>query len=135
MIVRLRFRKYAARLYEYFIGAAAFLWRRLMFRTTFIAITGSAGKSTATACLGSILSAHFPTNWRPGGRSSRLSRIVLSTRFRHRFTVLEVGSDAPGSLRSAAWFIAPDVVVELSVLSLHSNAFPTIEDVAHGPRR
>ncbi len=115
---------------ERLVTAAAFVWRRLMFRTTFIAITGSAGKSTATACLASILSAHAPTNWLPGGRNSRTLRILLNTRFRHRFTVIEAGSDAPGSMRRAAGLIAPDVVVVLQVLSIHSNVFPTIEDVA-----
>jgi len=129
---RRRFGKRVVFLAEYFVSAAAFVWRRLMFRTTFIAITGSVGKSTATACLGSILSAHFPTNWRPGGPNTRtvLSRIVLSTRFRHRFTVIEVGTRAPGALRRAAWMIAPDVVVVLRVLNIHSNAFPTIDDMA-----
>jgi len=116
---------------EYLASAAALVWRRLMFRTTFIAITGSAGKSTAAACLGSVLSAHFPTNWRPGGRNTRsvLSRIVLNTRFRHRFTVIEVGTRAPGALRRAAWMIAPDVVVVLRVLRVHSDAFPTLDDM------
>jgi UDP-N-acetylmuramoyl-tripeptide--D-alanyl-D-alanine ligase len=119
------------RLAPYVFSAAAFVWRRLMFRTTFIAITGSAGKSTATACLGSILSAHFPTNWQPGGRNDRtvLARIILSTRFRHRFTVIEVGTRAPGALRRAAWMIAPDVVVMLRVLQIHSNVFPSLPDV------
>jgi UDP-N-acetylmuramoyl-tripeptide--D-alanyl-D-alanine ligase len=110
--------------------AAAFLWRRLMFRTTFIAITGSAGKSTTTACLASILSSHAPTNWLPGGRNSLTVRILLNTRWRHRFAVIEAGSNTPGELRRAARLIAPDVVVMLRVLSIHSNVFPTIEAVA-----
>jgi len=114
------------------LSALAFLWRRVMFRTTFIAITGSVGKTTATACLGSILSAYAPTNWEPGGGNNRttLSRLVLRTRFRHRFTVIEVGTRAPGALRRAAWMIAPDIAVVLRVLNVHSNAFPTIEEMA-----
>jgi len=116
----------------YLLSACAFLWRRLMFRTTFIAISGSVGKSTATAALGAILSAHFPTNWTPGGGNNQrvLAETILRTRFRHRFTVIEVGTKAPGALRRAAWMIAPDVVVMLRVLNVHSNAFPTIEDMA-----
>ncbi len=103
-----------------------------MFRTTFIAITGSVGKSTATAALGSILSQHFPTNWSPGARNDRhaLAETILRTRFRHRFTVIEVGTRAPGALRRAAWVIAPDIVVMLRVLNVHSNAFPDAEAVA-----
>jgi UDP-N-acetylmuramoyl-tripeptide--D-alanyl-D-alanine ligase len=118
--------------YELMLSALAFLWRRVMFRTTFIAITGSAGKTTATACLGSILSAYAPTNWQPGGGNNRtsLSRLVLRTRFHHRFTVIEVGTRAPGALRRAAWMIAPDIAVVLRVLNVHSNAFPTLDDMA-----
>ena len=116
----------------YLLSACAFVWRRLMFRTTFIAITGSVGKSTATACLGSILSAHYSTNWEPGGHNSRLALagIVLRTRFRHRFTVIEVGTRAPGALARAAWMIAPDITVLLRVLHVHTDAFPTIEAMA-----
>jgi UDP-N-acetylmuramoyl-tripeptide--D-alanyl-D-alanine ligase len=118
--------------YELMLSALAFLWRRVMFRTTFIAITGSAGKTTATACLGSILSAYAPTNWQPGGGNHRttLSQLILRTRFRHRFTVIEVGTRAPGALRRAAWMIAPDIAVVLRVLNVHSNAFPTLDDMA-----
>jgi len=115
----------------YLLSACAFLWRKLMFRTTFIAITGSVGKSTATASLGAILSAHYPTNWTAGGRNHRrvLAETILRTRFRHRFTVIEVGTRAPGALKRAAWMIAPDLVVMLRVLQVHSNKFPTIEEM------
>jgi UDP-N-acetylmuramoyl-tripeptide--D-alanyl-D-alanine ligase len=116
----------------YLLTACAFVWRRLMFRTTFIAITGSVGKSTASASLGAILSAHAATNWVPGGRNNRLvlARTILRTRFRHRFTVIEVGTRAPGNLQQAARMIAPDIVVMLGVRNIHSNAFPTLEAMA-----
>ncbi len=114
------------------LSGLAFVWRRLMFRTTFIAITGSVGKSTTTALLGTVLSDHATTNWLPGGNNNRLAlaRTILRTRFRHRFTVIEVGTRAPGALRRAAWMIAPNMVVMLGVRNLHSNAFPTLEDMA-----
>ena len=116
----------------FLLSACAFVWRRLMFRTTFIAISGSVGKSTATAALGSVLSSHFSTNWSPGGKNHRqaLAETILRTRFWHRFTVIEVGTRAPGALQRAAWMIAPDVVVMLRVLNMHSNAFPTLEEMA-----
>jgi len=103
-----------------------------MFRTTFIAITGSAGKTTTAHCVGAILSAHYPTNWTPGGQNARthLALNVLRTRFRHRFAVIEVGTRAPGALRRAAWMIAPDIAVVLTVLGVHTNVFPTLEEVA-----
>jgi UDP-N-acetylmuramoyl-tripeptide--D-alanyl-D-alanine ligase len=116
----------------YLLSACAFLWRRLLFRTTFIAVTGSAGKTTATDSLGAILSAHAPTNWTPGGRNARrhLARTILRTRFWHRFAVIEVGTREPGALHRASWMIAPDIAVVLTVLNIHSNAFPTLEAMA-----
>jgi len=103
-----------------------------MFRTTFIAITGSAGKTTTAHCVGAILSTHYPTNWTPGGRNARthLALNVLRTRIHHRFAVIEVGTRAPGALRRAAWMIAPDIAVVLTVLGLHTNAFPTLDEMA-----
>jgi len=117
---------------EYLLTALALVWRRLMFRTTFIAITGSVGKSTATQCLGAMLASRHPTNYSRAGGNSRgtLARIILRTRPWHRFTVTEVGTRAPGALRRAAWTIAPDVVLMLRVLKVHSDAFPSIEAMA-----
>ncbi len=113
-------------------SAAALLWRRLMFRTTFIAITGSVGKTTATECLTSILASCFHINGTRHGRNSgrELAAVVLRTRARHRFTVLEVGTNLPGALRKAAWMIAPDVVVILAVAAAHSNHFAALDDIA-----
>lgn len=41
---------------------AAYVWRRLMFRTTFIAITGSVGKTTAKECAAAIAASR---DWKP----------------------------------------------------------------------
>jgi len=128
----MRFRGRKRLVMSYLLSACAFLWRRLMFRTTFIAVTGSVGKTTATDALGAILLAHVPTNWTPGGSNSRehLARNVLRTRLRHGFAVIEVGTRAPGALYRASWMIAPDIVVMLRVLNVHSDSFPTIEEMA-----
>lgn len=108
------------------------LWRLLMFRTTVIAITGSAGKSTTTALLGEILSRHYSTNWLPGGRNSHpnLVKTLLATRWHHRYTVIEVGTREPGTIPRLAWLVQPDIAIVTQVLHFHSNRFPTIESVA-----
>ena len=114
------------------LGALAFVWRRLMFRTTFVTITGSLGKTTTTRIAVPILSSSFPTNATRGSNNSRISlaRTVLRTRYRHRVTVLEVGTKRPGALRRAAWQFRPDVVVILSVARTHTNYFPTLDHTA-----
>jgi UDP-N-acetylmuramoyl-tripeptide--D-alanyl-D-alanine ligase len=103
-----------------------------MFRTTFIAVTGSLGKTTATECLAAVLASRFPTNATMEGRNARhhLAAIILRTRFRHRFTVIEVGAKLPGALRRAAWMVNPDVVVILSVTGTHTQSFRTLEETA-----
>jgi UDP-N-acetylmuramoyl-tripeptide--D-alanyl-D-alanine ligase len=108
-----------------------------MLRTTFVAITGSAGKTTAATALGAILSSHASTNWLREAKNHRLglAMTILRTRFQHRFTVIEVGTRAPGALRKAAWMIAPDVVVMLRVLNVHSNAFATLAQMTYEKSR
>jgi UDP-N-acetylmuramyl pentapeptide synthase len=103
-----------------------------MFRTRFIAVTGSVGKTTATSCLKQILESRFRVNGtRRGNNSGReLAAIVLRTRWWHRFAVIEVGTNLPGALRKAAWMIAPNMVVVLTVAGVHTNHFATLEDIA-----
>jgi hypothetical protein len=56
----------------------AWLLRRLLFRTTMIAITGSNGKTTATRYLAAILSAEAPTEWTRLNRNNLLPRVFFS---------------------------------------------------------
>lgn len=119
-------------IYGLLLSALAFLWRRLMFRTTFIAVTGSLGKTTATECLAAILASRFPANATQNGQNARhdLAATILRTRFRHRFTVIEVGTKLPRALRRAAWMVNPDVVVILAVAGTHTQSFRTLEETA-----
>ncbi|MEJ2083623.1 MAG: Mur ligase family protein [Acidobacteriota bacterium] len=71
---------------------AAYAWRRLLRGTTFIAITGSLGKTTAKDCLAAILGDHYSTFRTVGTQNARrlLSLNLLRVRPWHRFAVLEV---------------------------------------------
>lgn len=113
-------------------SALAFLWRRMMFSTKFVAITGSYGKTTATECLGTILEVHFQTKWVKGGRNDRrgLATRVLGTKPWHKFTVIEVGTKLPGALWRASWMIDPDLAVVLAVGRMHTNYFADMDAIA-----
>lgn len=103
----------------------ATVWRRLLRRTTFVAVTGTHGKTTTKEMLGTILAARGRTFRSAGNENTGLSltRNVLRVRPWHRFAVLEVGIGAPGEMRRLARLVQPDVAVVLAVLRAHTRAF------------
>lgn len=114
------------------LRASAWLWRRLMLRTTVIAITGSVGKTTTKECLAAILSAHAPTLKTLHNRndSNGVPRTILRIRPWHRFAVIEIGTAELGSMRRNARLVRPDVAIVLAVASTHTNVFRTLDDTA-----
>lgn len=108
------------------------LWRRLMFRTTVIAITGSVGKSTTKECLAAILAAHGKTLKTPGNENSTwgVPRSVIEIRPWHRYAVIEIGTETPGQIRNLARLVQPDIAVVLCVARTHVRSFPTLDDTA-----
>jgi UDP-N-acetylmuramoyl-tripeptide--D-alanyl-D-alanine ligase len=125
------------RVLRYPVAALAFAWRRLLFRTTFIAITGSLGKTTAKECLAAALGEHFRTIKSSGNRNAGLGLFVSVLRVRpwHRFAVLEVAGAVPDNMRRLAWVVRPDVAVILNVLRTHTTSFPTLDDHAEEKAR
>lgn len=117
---------------QQFFSLLSACWRRLMFSTRVIAITGSHGKSTAKKCLGTILSAHGRTNWFDDAENDRksLSDCLLRTGPSHRYTVLEVGATRPGRMAIHSRLIDPDIVPVLSVGLQHTNRFPDLASMA-----
>jgi UDP-N-acetylmuramoyl-tripeptide--D-alanyl-D-alanine ligase len=122
----------AMNVYGFALSAISFLWRRLMFRTSFVAVTGSLGKTTSTRAIATVLSARYSTNATRDGDNSRigLAESILRTRWRHRLSVIEIGTKLPGALRRSAWQVKPDTVVVLNVARCHMDNFATLEDIA-----
>jgi UDP-N-acetylmuramoyl-tripeptide--D-alanyl-D-alanine ligase len=116
----------------FFLSALSFAWRRLMSRTTFLAVTGSLGKSTTTRTIATVLSSRFSTNLTRDGQNSRvgLARSILQTRTHHEFSILEIGTKRPGALWRAAWQVRPDAVVILNVARCHTDRYPTLDHIA-----
>ncbi len=107
-------------------------WRRFLWRTTFIAITGSCGKTTAKEVLVAILSERESVVCTDGTKNSirAITSVVLRCRPWHRFVVAETGTVGPGDLAAMASILRPDIAVALSVLLEHYSAFRTLENVA-----
>ena len=120
-----------------FITSALYLvaavWRRLLFRTTFIAITGSFGKTTAKECLVQLLVSQAPTasTWRNQNNGAGFSASVLRARPWHRFAVIELGASHPGSLAHASRLVRPHIVTILRVGRAHTGELGTLEETAN----
>ena len=95
--------------------AAAFVWRRLMLRTTVIAITGSVG-SRRRRRLAAILSLDGRTLKTRDNQNDAVGvpRTLLRLRPWHRYAVIEVGTEVPGRIRRSARLVKPHVAVSHS---------------------
>lgn len=132
MRIRKSLRNQIDRLREALRIPLAYVWRRLMFRTTIIAITGSAGKTTAKDCLAAILetqAATIKTN-QNNNTFIGITRAILSLRWHHKFLVVEVGTDSPGTIKQMARMIRPDIAIILNIKRDHTQSFATLEDTA-----
>jgi len=112
--------------------AGAWLWRRLMLRTTVIAITGSIGKTTTGECLAAILSAHAPTHATRNNENDSFGvpRTLLRMRPWQRFAVIEVAAGDPGGTRPYARLVRPDVAIVLALAPTHTDLFPDLDAIA-----
>lgn len=104
---------------------------RLRSRATFIAVTGSSGKSTVTAMLAQILARVAPTC---GQIMKNTLRTCIKTLIRlspeHRYVVCEIGTGGPGQLQPQINLIRPSVGVVTLVGLEHYSAFRSLEAVA-----
>jgi len=111
----------------------AIVLRKFLWRTTFIAITGSNGKSTATRYLAAILSSHAPTQYTRINRNTRggfTETIAYCNPWKTRFAVFEVAAGRPDAIRQAGRLIRPHISVVLSVFLEHRSFFKSLEAVA-----
>lgn len=110
----------------------AYIWRRLLFRTTFIGITGSVGKTTTKECIAAIFSTHFPTAKTLNNQNDSygIPRTILRVRPWHRFAIVEIGIDRPGRMNRLARLLRPHIAIVLTVARTHTNAFQTLEDTS-----
>jgi UDP-N-acetylmuramoyl-tripeptide--D-alanyl-D-alanine ligase len=116
----------------YTLAALAFLWRTLLFRTKFIAVTGSFGKTTAKDFLAAMLARLGPTVKTDRNRNGAIgiSQAILRTRPWHRFVVMEIGTDRKGFMARGSLLMRPDVALILRVARTHTKEFRTLEATA-----
>ena len=115
----------------------AMLWRTVLRKTTFIAITGSLGKTTSKDCLAAILAGVAPTSKTVGNDNGRrgLPRTILRVQPWHRYAVVEVGTDSPGKMIRGSLVLRPHVVVVLNVARTHTPAYRDLDHTAREKAR
>ena len=110
------------------------LWRAIYARkrssATFIAITGSSGKSTTAALIAYILSGVAPTASQIGNSVNRaIVRALQKAPPDNGYFVAEVGSEGPGTLEPSLRIVRPEVGVVTLVRLEHRSAFHSLEAV------
>src|SRR5699024_240143 len=99
---------------------------------TVVAVTGSAGKTTAKDLMGDLLSGAGETIWPPKSYNNEVGVPLTALRADDstRFLVLEMGARSIGNLSYLASLVTPDIAVELMVGTAHSGVFGSIETTA-----
>jgi len=111
---------------------AAWIWRLLLFRTTWIAVTGSLGKTTAKQCLAAILATRYSTACTFANQNDYygVPRTILRVRPRHRMAVVEIGVGSSAMMKRLARLVRPDIAVILNVKGTHTTEFRDLDDHA-----
>jgi UDP-N-acetylmuramyl pentapeptide synthase len=104
---------------------------------TFVAVTGSLGKTTVKDLIATALAAEGKTSSTAGTFNSTdgVPATLLAVRPDDRFAVLEVGiGDQPGEMRWMAGLFDPSVAVLTMLTNDHVNAYGSTEGVAREKR-
>jgi UDP-N-acetylmuramoyl-tripeptide--D-alanyl-D-alanine ligase len=106
--------------------------RRRVAGVTFIAVTGSAGKTTTKDLIAAVLASRHRGSKSPGTHNTShwVSHTVLGARRGDGFCVHELGATGPGSLDEPIAIVRPRVAVVTNVGGDHRSAFRTLEATA-----
>jgi UDP-N-acetylmuramoyl-tripeptide--D-alanyl-D-alanine ligase len=107
-------------------------WRRRNKTTTFIGITGSHGKSTATAILGAILEAAAPAKAgvMQNHVKSAARTVFATTPWKHRYCAQEISAFPPNAIDDALRVLQPQVGVITAISGDHRAAYRSFEATA-----
>ena len=106
--------------------------RRAVAGVSFIAVTGSAGKTTTKDLIAAVLSSRHRGSKSPGTHNSAhwVTHTVLGARRGDGFCVHELGATGPGSLDDAIALVRPRIAVVTNVGGDHRSAFRTLDATA-----
>lgn len=106
--------------------------RRRLGGTIFVAVTGSAGKTTTKDLIAAVLARRYRGSKSPGTHNTAhwVSRTVLAVRPGDGFCVQELGASGPGTLDEPIAVVRPRVAVITNIGGDHRRAFRTLDATA-----
>jgi UDP-N-acetylmuramoyl-tripeptide--D-alanyl-D-alanine ligase len=108
------------------------LQRRRLERVLFVGVTGSSGKSTTKELIATVLGSRLTGTRTPGNANAHIGvgKTLLRTSPEHDFSVLELGTDAPGMLRRLVDLVRPRIGVVTTVGLDHLRTFGSLDAIA-----
>lgn len=102
------------------IGELAAIWRKKL-KTKIIGITGSAGKTTTKEMIFALLSGKFKVNKTLGNNNNHIGvpLTLFSTKRKHDYLVLELGTNHSGEIKYTAEIAKPDYAIIINIGNSH----------------
>jgi UDP-N-acetylmuramyl pentapeptide synthase len=109
---------------------ASWIYRRYLNDVTFIAITGSCGKTTTKDVSAAILSSRYRIIKSLGGTNvpRGITKTILKTRRWHDYCVQEIGTWGPGTIDTGLRLFRPQIGVLLNVRNDHYSHYRGIKN-------
>src|SRR5262245_52389948 len=104
--------------------------RRRLKGTTFVGVTGSAGKTTTTLLTAAVLATAGKVRSSKRNRIDGVTDAALATKPTDDFSVVELSAYPRGSLDQAISIVRPKIGVVTSIGTDHLRAFPSIDAIA-----
>lgn len=100
-------------------------------RATWVAVTGSVGKTTTRDIIASLLGTIGPTHRTPENYNNHLGvpLTMLGVRAEHQYAVIEIGTSGPGEVATLGQLVRPNGAVITAVTESHLDGLETIDGV------
>ena len=105
-------------------------WRSKM-QSKIIAITGSNGKTTAKELLYHIIKEKYKCSKSAGNHNSTigLPLSLFNCNIDDNFTILELGANQPGEIKTLCDFVQPDFSLITNISNAHIKNFDSLSDI------
>jgi len=109
------------------------LWRSINSHVTYVAITGSLGKTTTKELLSAILKEQgisVVSTFDTYNGCRGIARTLIRVRPRHRVAVIEVAGGKPDNASEGAAMVRPDIAIITVIADVHSREHSGPEEIA-----